>query len=80
MQRVVLQMSEEQIAQLINALPRMAKIDLVRRWEKELWPDRFRQLLSRIDNQLRRYPQKARQALKSVDSARQAFHARRSGH
>ena len=80
MQKVVLQMSQEQISQLINGLPRMTKIDLVRRWEKELWPDRFRQLLSRIDNHVRRYPQKAHRALKSIDSIRQAFHARRSGH
>ena len=80
MQKVVLQMTPEQIAQVLNGLPRVTKMDWVRRWEKELWPERFRQLLSRIDSRVRRYPEKARQALKSMDQTRQAFHARRSGH
>ena len=69
-----------QAEQLFEHLSPAVKIRLVRRLEQETWPVRFRLLLARIDQRLRKSPRLAREALKTVGPARRAFYARRRRH
>ena len=80
MRKVVIELSTEQAEQLLEQLPSDAKLDLVRRWEQETWPVRFRRLLARIDRKVKQNPRWAREALKAVGPARRAFYARRRRH
>ena len=61
MQKMSVELSRKQATQLLNQLPVSMKIQLVRLWERETWPKRFRQLLAQVD---RRNPRVARAALK----------------
>ena len=78
MQKVSVELSAKQAERLLEQLAPSVKIHLVRRWERELWPERFRRLLTRIDQRLRRNPRLAREALKTIGPARRAFYARRA--
>lgn len=80
MQKVAVELSTRQAEQLLEQLSPSAKIQLLRRWERETWPERFRQLIARIDRSVRKNPQSAREALKAVEPARRAFYARRNRH
>ena len=77
MQKVSVELSPKQAEQLLNQLELKIKIHLVRRWEQETWPERFRQLLARIDRRVRRNPRLVRETLKTLEPARRAFYARR---
>jgi len=77
---IELGLSEQQAEQLLEQLSPTAKLHLVRRWEQETWPVRFRQLLARIDRTVQQNPRWAREALKAVGPARRAFYARRRRH
>ena len=80
MQKVSIQLSEKQAAQLLKQLSPSVKIHLVRCWERETWPARFRQLLAQIDRRVQQNPAAAQEALKIVGSARRVFYARRNRH
>ena len=77
MRKVELGLSEQLAEQLLEQLSPRVKIHLVRRWEQETWPTRFRQLLARIDQRARRHPRLVREALKAIEPARREFYARR---
>ena len=77
MQKVSVELSEQQAAELLKQLSPTVKIHLVRQWERETWPVRFRQLLAQIDRRVRQHPSAAREALKIVGPARRAFYAAR---
>lgn len=77
MQKVLVELSMKQARQLLNQLSPKLKIYLVRQWELETWPTRFRHLLTRIDARARRNPRLAREALKAIGPARRASYARR---
>jgi len=77
MKNLDLRLSARQAEQLLNQLPMVVKIYLVRRWEKETWPQRFRLLLERVDKRLEQNPRVAQDALNSVGPARRAFYAAR---
>ena len=70
-------LTERQAEQLLEHLSPAVKIRLVRRFEQETWPVRFRLLLAQIDRRVRQHPQWARAALKSIGPARRAFYAAR---
>ena len=78
--QIAVELSAKQAENLLEQLPMRLKIHLVRRWEKETWPDRFRRLIARIDQSVGKKPDLVRQALKTVDPARRALHARRNRH
>ena len=80
MQKVGVGLSPKQAERLLNQLPPTVKMYLVRRWEQETWPQRFRELLARVDARARRNPGAVRKALKTVASARRAFYAGRRRH
>ena len=80
MKQVSVHLSEQQAEELLEQLPPSQKLQLVRRWAHQTWPTRFRQLLAQIDRRARRQPRLMREALKAVDPARRAFHARRPRH
>ena len=77
MQKVSVELSAKQAEQLLAQLSPAIRIHLVRQWEQETWPVRFRHLLTRIDRQIRQRPAWAREAMKVVGPARRAFYARR---
>ena len=77
MRKVELGLSEQQAEQLLEQLSPRVKIHLVRRWEQETWPTRFRALLARIGQRARRHPRLVREALKVIEPARREFYARR---
>lgn len=70
-------LTTRQAEQLFEQLSPTVKIRLVRRWEQETWPVRFRLLLAQIDRRVQQHPQWARAALKSIGPARRAFYAAR---
>ena len=80
MQKVSVELSAKQAEQLLAQLSPAVKIHLVRRWEQETWPERFCQLVTRIDQRARQHPRLAKEALKTVGSTRRAFYARRHRH
>ena len=77
---IELGLSAQQAEQLLEQLSPTVKLHLVRRWERETWPVRFRQLLARLDARIRRNPRLVRDALKTIGPARRAFYARRRRH
>ncbi|MBI4355401.1 MAG: hypothetical protein HY597_02975 [Candidatus Omnitrophica bacterium] len=70
-------LSTRQAEELLEHLPVATKIRLVRKFEQETWPERFRQLLARIDAKLRRNPGLRRELMKDVGPGRRAFYAAR---
>ena len=80
MQKVSVDLSARQAERLLEQLSPQVKIRLVRRWEQKLWPARFRQLLTQIDQRVRRNRGAAQAALKVVLPARRAFYASRDRH
>ena len=80
MPKSAVKLSTRQAQRLLEQLPPVVKVHLVRRWEQQTWPVRLRQLLARIDRRLAASPGLARAARKSVGPARRAFHARRHRH
>ena len=74
---IALGLSEQQAEYLLERVSPQVRLHLVRRWERETWPQRFQQLLARLDQRVRRSPRLAREALKAIAPARQAFHAAR---
>lgn len=77
MLKATVDLTMTQAEQLLEQVSPQVKIRLVRRWEQETWPVRFRALLRRIDRRLKRQPQLARSLLKTVAPARRAFYAAR---
>ena len=80
MQKISVRLSTKQAEQLLEQLSPAVKIRLVRRWERQTWPERFRRLLARIDRRVQQHPRSAREALKSAAQARREFYARRARH
>ncbi len=80
MSKVAVELSEKQAEHLLNQLSPKVKMYLVRRWEEETWPERFRQLLARVDRRVRRRPRLAQEALQAIGPARRAFHASHGRH
>ena len=80
MKKISLELSEAQVEQLLDELPLPRKIEVVRRWEQETWPKRFRQLLAKIDRRLKQNPRLAKEARKAIGPARRAFYAGRHRH
>ena len=78
--KIAMNLSVRQAEQLLDQLSPAVKIHLVRRWQKQTWPDRFQQLLNRIDRRIRRNPALAREALKELRPNGQASHAGRRRH
>ena len=77
MRKVHLELSAYQAEQLLEQLPVEAKLDLVRRWEHETWPKRFRRLVEEVGRRAQSHPRLARKALKDIAPARRAFYAAR---
>ena len=80
MKKISVELSEKQAERLLEQLPVSVKIYLLRRWEKQTWPARLGQLLSKIDSHVRGNPRLAQKALKVVGPARQDYYARRNRH
>lgn len=80
MQKVSLELTQKQATQLVQQLSLPMKIQLVRRLEQETWPQRLHQLLTRVDQRVRRHPHLFDRAMKVVGPARRATHARRPRH
>ena len=80
MQKVSVELSAKQAAQLLNQLAPSIKIQLVRQWEQETWPERLRQLLVEVDRRVQRHPHLFDRAMKVVEPARRASYARRHRH
>ena len=74
---IELGLSEQQAEYLLERVSPKVRLHLVRRWERETWPQRLRQLLARVDQRVRQSPHLAREALKAMAPARRAFHAAR---
>ena len=77
MLKATVDLTMAQAEQLLEQASPQMKIRLVRRWEQETWPTRFRALLRRIDRRLKKQPHLARQLMKTVGPARRAFHPAR---
>jgi hypothetical protein len=80
MQKVSVELSAKQAEQLLDQLSVQVKIRLVRRWEQQTWPERFRQLLQQMDHRIQQDPRLVREALQVVGPARRAFYASRRRH
>ena len=80
MQKTSVDLTAKQAEQLLKQLSPKVKMYLVRQWELETWPARFRKLLAQIDARVRRNPRLVREALKAVGPARRASYARRRRH
>ena len=78
MQKVSVQLSTKQAEQLLNQLSPKVKLYLVRLWEQETWPERFRQLLARVERRAQRNPRLVRKALNAIGPARRAFYESRN--
>jgi hypothetical protein len=77
MQKITLELSEKQAEQVLQQLSQPVKIRLVRRFEQETWPQRLRDLLTRIDRRVKRHPRLFDRAMKVVQPVRRASYARR---
>lgn len=77
MQKIAVELSTKQAEWLLDQLSPAVKIRLVRRWEHQTWPLRFRRLLAQIDQRVQRHPKLSQDALKAIEPARRAFYASR---
>ena len=67
MQKLSVQLSPKQAEQLLDQLPRALKIRLVRRWAREIWPVRFRQLLARLEPARRAFRARSKEEVCDVE-------------
>lgn len=74
--KVTLELSPNQVEELIEKLPMEEKIKLVRKLEKETWRKRMDKILKNIDERRKKYKISTKEISQEIEKARQEFYAR----